>query len=294
MAAVTYVLPVGHGRDALGFYSVFSRSKFATLSGSPGLGLLGNSNIYGARYAMPLPVQDNFTHTLTLGIDYKDVKQTVVVAGSSELPTPITYTPLVAVYNGNWQGNGRTTTLDVTTMLGMRGFLGNNEDEFAAKRHGASASFFSLRSSLQHVENIGRWSLGAKLEIQLASGPLVSNEQFAAGGAESVRGYLEGERVGDSAQRWAVEVRTPKMSPAGAGSPIRLVGLAFYEGARLQTMQAIYPQPSHQLLRGTGIGLRVEGGHGLTFDLDLARALDNADQTRSGDFRVHSRLLWNF
>jgi hemolysin activation/secretion protein len=293
-AAGTYVVPVGRGGDALVLYSVFSRSKFATLSGSPGLGLLGNSNIYGTRYAMPLPGEDNFSHALSLGLDYKDVKQTVVVAGSSELPTPITYTPLVAAYNGSWQGDSRSTSLEVTTTLGMRGLFGNNDEEFATKRHGASADFFSLRGSLQHVEMIKRWSIGAKLEIQAASGPLVSNEQFSAGGAESVRGYLEAERVGDSAQRWAIEVRTPKMSPAGAGSPIRLLGLAFYEGARLKTMQAVYPQPSRQLLRGEGIGLRLEGGHGLTFDIDLARALDNADQTRAGDLRVHSRLLWNF
>lgn len=293
-AAATYVMPVNERGDALVTYAVFSRSKFATLAGSPGLGLLGDSNIYGARYAMPLPGDDNYSHSLSLGLDYKDVKQTVVVAGSAELPTPIVYVPVVAAYNGSWLGTGRTTTLEATTTLGMRGVFGNRDADFAAKRHGASADFFVLRGGLQHTELIERWSLAGKLEMQIASGPLVSNEQFAAGGAESVRGYLEGERVGDGALRWAVELRTPKLALAGRESPLRFTGVTFYEGARLRTLMPVYPQPSYQLLRGAGIGLRVDGGHGLSFDLDWARALDTADLTRAGDMRMHARLLWNF
>jgi hemolysin activation/secretion protein len=210
------------------------------------------------------------------------------------LPTPITYVPLVAAYNSSWLGDGRSTTLDATATLGMRGLFGNNETEFAAKRHGASADFMSLRTGVQHTETLRRWALSGKLEMQFASGPLVSNEQFAAGGAESVRGYLESERVGDKSLRWSFELKTPKMAPTGSASPLRLTGLAFYEGARLVTMQPVYPQPQTHLLRGTGVGLRVEGGHGLSLDLDVARAIDDGDLTRAGDIRLHSRLLWNF
>jgi hemolysin activation/secretion protein len=130
--------------------------------------------------------------------------------------------------------------------------------------------------------------------MQAASGPLVSNEQYAAGGAESVRGYLEGERVGDAAVRWALELRTPKVTLFKNESPLAFTGLAFYEGVKLRTLEPVYPQPSYQLLRGAGIGLRVDASHGLSFDFDWAIALDNADLTRAGDSRVHSRLLWSF
>lgn len=293
-AATTYVMPVNDRGNSLVYYAVFSRSKFATLTNSPGLGLLGNSNIYGLRYAMPLPGDENFVNSLSVGLDYKDVKQTVVVAGSSELPTPITYAPLVAAYNAAWLGNGRTTSLEATATVGMRGFLGNNDEEFAAKRHGASADFMTLRTGLQYSETLSRWTLAGKLEMQLASGPLVTNEQYAVGGAESVRGYLEGERVGDAGLRWSLELRTPRVAPLKNGSALGVTGLVFYEGARLRTLQPVYPQPTYQLLRGAGVGLRVTGSHGLSFDLDWARALDSADITRAGDSRVHSRLLWSF
>lgn len=293
-AAATYVAPVDDRGNALVLYTVYSRSKLASLSGSPGLGLLGDSNIYGLRYAMALPGSENFGQSLSLGLDYKDVKQSVVVAGSAELPTPITYTPLVIAYNSNWLGNGRTTGLSATATYGVRGFLGNHDAEFAAKRTGASASFFALRTSVEHTEIIQRWALSGKLEFQLASGPLVSNEQFSAGGAESVRGYMEGERVGDQAVRWALELRTPRINLFKSSSPVWLTGLAFAEGVKLRTMQPVYPQPSSYLLQGTGVGLRLTANHGLSFAFDLAYALNNADITRAGDIRAHSRLLLDF
>jgi len=216
-----------------------------------------------------------------------------VVAGSAELPTPITYAPLVLAYNAGWLGNGRTTTLEAAATHGLRGLFGNRDEEFEAKRSGASASFFALRTGLQHTETIERWALSGKLESQIASGPMVSNEQFSAGGAESVRGYLEGERVGDAALRWTFELRTPALA-MGEGSSLRLNGIAFYEGARLRTLQPVAPQPDHYLLRGTGVGLRLAANAGLSLDLDWARALDDADITRAGDTRIHARLLWSF
>jgi hemolysin activation/secretion protein len=293
-AAATYVAPLDDRGNALVLYSVFSRSKLASLSGSPGLGLLGNSNIYGARYAMALPGEDGFAQALSFGFDYKDVKQSVVVAGSTELPTPITYTPLVAAYNGNWMGNGRTTGLAATATFGLRGLLGNHDEEFAAKRSGASASFFSLRTGIEHTEIIERWALSGKLELQLASGPLVSNEQYAAGGAETVRGYLEGERVGDQGLRWAMELRSPKVNFLKNASPVGLTGLAFVEGVKLRTLQPVYPQPSTYTLQSAGLGLRLTGNYGLSFAFDVAYALNDGDITRAGDIRVHSRLLLDF
>ena len=293
IAAATYVMPTDDSGNALVGYTVISRSKFATLSGSPGLGLLGNTDVYGLRYAMPLPSYDNYSHSLSVGFDYKDVKQTLVTGGTPDPSAkPITYTPLVAAYNGSWLGNGRTTMLETTVTHGMRGLFGNRDDEFV--RNGSSADFFSLRGNMQHTEVFANWSLAGKLEMQIASGPLVANEKFASGGAESVRGYLEGEKVGDSAVHWTVEVRTPKLAFADESAQLKLSGVAFYEGARLRTLQPAPLQPAYWLLRGAGIGLRVSGNHGLNFDLDLARAYDDADITRAGDTRLHSRLLWDF
>jgi hemolysin activation/secretion protein len=53
------------------------------------------------------------------------------------------------------------------------------------------------------------WSLFVRAGGQAATGALISNEQFALGGVNSVRGYYEGDRYGDCGWTGSVELRTP-------------------------------------------------------------------------------------
>src|SRR5262249_5901285 len=53
------------------------------------------------------------------------------------------------------------------------------------------------------------WALSLRLDGQVASEPLISNEQFGAGGVNSVRGYHEGEVFGDNGWHMSLEQKTP-------------------------------------------------------------------------------------
>jgi len=292
--AATYVIPMGKDGNALAVYAVRSRSQFDTITGSPGLGVLGNSNIFGVRHVIPLTALENFSQSLSYGLDYKDIQQSIRVGGTADLATPIRYAPLTATYSANLLGEGHSSSFEASSVLGMRGLLGNRDEAFDNKRSGASASFLVFKGSLQHTEKFGRWSVDGKIETQLASGPLVSSEQFTAGGAESVRGYLEGELASDIGIRLGLQGTTPSVALGRSTSPWRIAGVAFFEGARLHTLEAAYPQPSFRLIRGTGIGLRLSGPIGTSLDVDLARALDDGETTKAGDYRLHARLMLNF
>ena len=294
VAALTYVLPSGRGSDAWSTYWVHSRSDFASLSSAPGLGLLGNSDTVGLRYTAPLGADGEASQTLAGGVDYKNVQQTIKVAGGSSSNTAIIYLPLVASYNAALFGAQRNSALDLILTVGLRGFFGNSDAKFEAKRSGASANYLALRAGLQHSEPFGRWLLAGRVDSQIATGPLVPNEQMVAGGAESVRGYLEAERSGDLGLRATLELRTPAYSPAGAASAWRLGGLAFIEAARLKTLQPVAPQAGRGSLAGTGVGLRLTAPRGLSLELDLARALVDGDSTRAGDSRLHARAVWGY
>lgn len=294
VAALTYVLPSGRGSDVVSTYWVHSRSDFASLSSAPGLGLLGNSDTVGLRYTAPLGANAEASQTLAGGFDYKDVQQTIKVDDGSSSNTPIVYVPLVASYNAALFGEQRNSALDLTLTVGLRGLFGNTDAEFAAKRSGASANYLALRAGLQHSEKFDRWVVSGRIDSQIATGPLVPNEQMVAGGAESVRGYLEAERSGDLGLRATLELRAPVYSPAGAASAWRLGALAFIDAARLKTLQAVAPQPSHVSLAGTGIGLRLTAPRGLSLELDAAWALVDGDSTRAGDSRIHARAVWGY
>jgi len=292
--AANYLIPVGSAGDAVTISGVHSRSEFASLANAPGLGLLGNSDSLGLRYATSLAAGIDYAHSLSAGLDHKRVGQDLLLSEGGGSSSLISYTPAVVSYSGRSFDAERNSGLDATLTAGLRGLLGNHDDAFAAKRLGASASFMALRTSVQHTESLGHWSLIGKLDFQLASGPLVSNEQFSAGGAESVRGYREGERTGDGGARISVEVRTPQWRPGGVNSDWSWTGLAFFDAARLHTQQVVAPQPANENMRGTGLGMRMTAPRGLALEVDAARALVDGDGTRSGDKRVHARAVWGF
>lgn len=293
VAVGTYAVPVGDDGNALSLYAVYSRSDFASLANAPGLGLLGNSDTLGLRYTMPFASTAEFFHSAAIGFDSKRIGQTVVTLGGEGTNAKISYVPLVATYTARTFNERRSSVLELGANVGLRGLLGNTDAEFNAKRDGASATFLALRAGVQHTEQLGRWALSGKLDLQIASGPLVSSEQFVVGGAESVRGYLEGERAADGGARASFELRTPQFS-AGAGGDWRLGGLLFFDVARLNVSQPQFPQPAHEALRGAGFGLRANAPRGVALELDAARALVDGDTTRNGDKRIHARAIWGF
>lgn len=294
VAALNYMLPGHSDRDAYALYLVHSRSAFATLANAPGLGLIGNSDTMGFRYNRPIDSGGDWIQRLSAGADYKSIEQTITVANAGSIDTPVRYVPLVVNYTASVGGDEASGTIDLSLAAGLRGLLGNSDKSFQARRAGASAQFVTMRLGAQHVRMLGRWSLSARVDSQLATGPLVPTEQMVAGGAESVRGYLEGERSGDLGLRVSLEARTPAYSPLGPSSPWRLNGLVFLDAARLKTLQPQAPQVGLHSLAGTGLGLRLVAPGGATVEMDAARALVRGDSTGSGETRLHLRAIWAY
>lgn len=299
LLSLNYLWPMGPNGTALTLYAVTSRSEFATLYNAPGLGVLGNNDILGLRYAMPLGDALGYAQTLSLGLDIKKNLQSLRFAGVDTPSPAVTYAPLTLAYRGVWLNDQpQPSTLDISATLGLRGLLGNEDAAFGVKRSGASANYSALRSTLQLYRAMARWQWGAKLEWQAASGPLLPSEQFSAGGADSVRGFLEGERAGDQAVRLSFELTSPSVKlPLGKGD-WRMTGLAFLDEALLNTHQAGVGQAGDTALAGAGVGMRLTGPAGLGVQFDAARALTDGDVagggTRRGDWRLHGRVSLEF
>jgi hemolysin activation/secretion protein len=295
--AGTYVMPLDRKGNSLALYAVHSSSN---VPGPSLTNVLNNSDIVGLRLALPLQATSDYSHTLSLGLDHKNIhKLEMQAADGISLDTPaIVYVPLVATYNGAWLESGGSTALDSTVTLGVRGLFGGNLDaDFNAKRPGASAQYFVLRAGVKQTETFKGWTASGRAEMQLASGLLLPNEQYAAGGADSVRGYQESEQTGDRAVRVSLELRTPGVNLGSATVPWRVTGVGFYDAARLMSLQ--YESPAlYYPLRGIGLGLRLSGPNGLAFNLDLAKALTDGGtasiNTKAGDYRVHSSLTWDY
>jgi len=287
--SVTYSVPLASG-NYLAAYGVHTESDVASLGT---LGVIGNGDILGLRYILPLRGRPGFNHSLTLGFDYKDFSQTVNLQGSDSYNTPISYLPFTMSWDGGLVGDGAETRFSLAANFHLRGLVGD-DTEFADKRFKAKAQYLYLRGSLEHT-----WHWPSGMDLALRAGmqwtdqPLISNEGFALGGADTVRGYLESEVLGDRGLSLGAEWRSRPLWKGQAGlEEVRF--LVFLEGGRAWVVDALSSQIDRYSLAGAGLGLRLKARNGLAGALDFARPLQDAGRTLAGDHRLHARLSYTF
>lgn len=293
----TYVIPRLNG-DYFAAYAVVSDSNIAAVGD---INVIGKGYILGARYIHPLPLADGFYHSLTFGVDYKEFKETLFLPstdptspGPLTSKTPISYWATSVGYDTNIQSAyGQTQTSMVLNMAPR--LMGNSDAEFDLKRDKAKANFFYLRADAKHLYTFAAgWALQAKVAAQLASDPLISTEQFTIGGVESVRGYLESSRLGDSGISGSVELRTPPLVKAFKDAQFadyikEMYAYTFVDAGRVQVKNSAGLEPFYELY-SAGLGFKLKTTTGWFSYLDYAQAMNDAPLVKHGDYRLHFRV----
>jgi hemolysin activation/secretion protein len=126
----------------------------------------------------------------------------------------------------------------------------------------ANGYYHILGGSLTRTQNFaGDWSFVTRADGQWASQPLISNEQFGIGGLAGVRGYREGELLGDEGWRITAEQRTPPATIGLVYGANKLVvrGAVYMDYARVYLLD---PQgrPDSSALWGFGAGFTASVG----------------------------------
>ena len=287
----SYNVPVGTG---LWVFSAI-KSDSNTVVGVGGTTVFGKGEIYGLRRVLVLDGTDKLNHTLTAGADYKSFKESVSVGANTGFDTPIHYLPLSLGYaatlgdkQGSWQaGVGLTAAL--------RGLL-SDEAQFADKRYKAQSNFSILKFDVARTQSLPHdLSLYAKLEGQITDQALISNEQFVAGGVDSVRGYLDATAVGDNGLRGSIELRSGNLVAKREGAWLgSLRAHAFLEGAGLWLKEPLPTQDHRFGLLSTGVGLRLQARQHASLALDVGWPLRDAGPTQKGAVRLHASGVLEF
>lgn len=281
----TYVMRLPDDRTYLALYGVSTDSDVAT---ADNLSIIGQGTILGARLIVPLGGNASHTHNVTLGVDYKDFNN-----GAAGSQVPISYINWSAKYSRTLLGEKTRSSLGAGISFGLRG-VGNDDREFAAKRTGGKPSYAVLHFDADHLVKLpSDYGLYASVSGQLASAPLVDNEQFGAGGVSTVRGYFESQELGDHAIQGRLELRTPPLRKLYPDYVRNLHFLAFIDAARLWVKEPVGTPDGYELA-GTGIGLRLELLDHLTAALDWAWALKDDGTVGQGDSRAHFSLEYGF
>jgi hemolysin activation/secretion protein len=322
--------------DVVALYAVRSNSRVALVGSST---IIGKAGIAGARWVKPLPggpASVGLFQSLTFGADLKSFAQTDIAVGFENEPVQgsITYMPLSLAFGTTLAEAGRSTQFSVTASAAPTGVLGNHDAEFKSRRVLARAGWAAFKFELSQervlADRLGLWG---KLEGQWTNVPLISNEQFAVGGADSVRGYRESELAGDRGGRGSLELRwwpwrvtadelrqRALQAAATAGTqagPVPLPGssapaadpadllqsLQFYALLDLGAVQIVEPagpQFERRWIGGIGAGLRWVASGGWRLQLEGVRALNPGGGsatgfiTDRGDWRWHLRLGRDF
>jgi hemolysin activation/secretion protein len=300
--AASYVLPAPWNDDhILAAYGVWSDSKTAF---GEGFQVTGKGDIYGLQYALPLPFYKVYSHSISFGIDYKHLNETQGIQNQSGgLTTPVTYLPVNVQYHAGLPDQTGTTRFEGGISTVVRSIV-SKESEFDQKRFKARADYLITKLGVERDQTLpADASLFLRIDGQLSDQPLISSEQYTAGGMTNVRGYKESEAVGDNALHGVLELRGPDLvkfvnhtEPKSLTSyiftkkipeSVSVIPYLFYDGAKLTIIDPLPGEDKSTDLQGAGLGVRGSLSRYLQYEMDYAIALKKTDQTDKGDSMVH-------
>lgn len=292
MLGASYVLPAPWDPDnLLAFYGLWSDSETAF---GEGFKVAGKGKIFGMRYVVSLPPYKLYAHNINLGIDYKNFDEAVgYTTGEGETTsTPISYLPLSFSYSASLPDEwGGTTQFSGGLNMSFRG-VGSREEEFERKRYKGKANYLYATAGIQRTQKLP-WgmSIFVKLDGQLSDQPLIANEEYSAGGMESVRGYKESEVLGDDALHGTVEVGLPDpFAKTRIGKWFQMTPFLFYDMAELSIKEPLSSQDRSMRLEGAGVGLRGSIMKNLEYEFDWAVAMENTDRIKRNDQRSYFKV----
>jgi hemolysin activation/secretion protein len=281
----SYSMPISQ-RWSLMFSGYQSDSNVATVGGT---NVLGKGHSYGVSAIYTIPSTGAWANSLSAGVDFKDFDEQTSLGEDGD-KVPIRYAPFTFSYNGLRYTESTQLGLGLSLVAGTRSLFGYGSDdqEFDNKRYKANPSFAVLKGNVDYTFDVlGNWQSATKGSFQLASGPLVSNEQISAGGATSVRGYLAAERTADEGYLLSQEFRTPSLAKYMGSFVNEWRFYAFAEGAQLKLREPLPEQQDEFNLASVGLGTRASLSKGLSGSLDWGFPLLDGPNTSKQESRVH-------
>jgi hemolysin activation/secretion protein len=320
--SASYTLPFLGSPWSLTASGLVSTSNVALALGNQTVIGNGYTLAFRAQYELPPRTlgaegaQSSVFRILRFGTDYKNYEQEITATIGNEVVQQfpkIGWLTIAAEFIRQQAADNWTSTANVAATAGVRAAsqelieIPNPESfrpgqpptilvpAFQYSRSDARGNFVKLTGDLTHSHDIYRDILVvARIEGQLADGPLLPNEQYSLGGFTSVRGYLVGEAIGDNGLGGTLELRSPSFADAlgGAFDEFRVFG--FVDAGHVRTLRPLPGQTRHATLAGAGFGSRMQLFRTLSGDVVVAFPLIDGEVSRVGDPRVQFSVRAGF
>lgn len=157
----------------------------------------------------------DYTHSLTLGYDYKSSDNQLLANKIIASDTTTGVSQFSISYNINIPDKKGNTNLGSTLVVSPGGMTGHNNDTDFIASGASSAEYNYIKLDATRTQKLPQGlTLLTKFSSQWSDSNLLGSEQFGAGGYSSVRGYDEREANGDYGLNLSVELLFPSFSPS--------------------------------------------------------------------------------
>lgn len=286
-----YHIPLYALGDSLDFFASYSNVDSGTISaGLFNLAVSGRGAVYGARYNQSLAKRGEYESRLTYGVDVKAFKNNVELVGQQlgNLGNDVTVHPLSIGYTGSLPLKAGEIGGNITLLRNISGGSKGGQSDFTLARSGAKADYTLLRLGGSVTRALPNdWQLRAIANGQYTRDALIPGEQFGAGGATSVRGFLEREISNDSGVAVNLEAYTPNLCRRAAWN-CRLLG--FFDNAYVRRNHALPGELESTSIGSAGIGARLLLSTYVNLQLDYGHVLRAGATSRADANRLHLRL----
>ena len=279
-----YAAPIGTYGTKFAFDVIYFNMKIGK-EFKP-LDITGNTQIYTPHMLWELALTENFTANADAGIDIKSITKHTSGERSSDDQLRI---PFFGFQFTKTDPYGQTS-LSPKFSFSTANFLGASSlNHPSASRSDTGGFFFKYEQDFNRMQRMPLDSyLSIRSQLQLASHTLPSSEQFQLGGANSIRGYPEGDYLADQGGSLNLDWIMPmyfipkswhmKGSDTDLRHQIEPVLFADVGGGDLR--KVLPGESNHKFLAGVGGGLRFHFNDYFYLRLDWARRV--ADRTISG------------
>ncbi len=248
------------------------------------VGLEGDGWFVGAQADFDLVQARDYILSGAIGISHSLLNDNILFDESLELDPierEVAVTPLNlslrydSLTPDAW--DGLNTAMLAFTIHGESFPGASDEEEFNEQRQNATPDYQIVRLYMTRTQALMRdeddreqyWTLFGRLEGQYSTEPLIPSEQKGVGGADTVRGYIEREFLGDSGVNGQLEYRTPlyrsswlpdlfgkdRRDDAPAFETMQF--LCFVDGAYIELADSLSGEEDSYELLSVGLGLRL-------------------------------------
>ena len=285
--SLDYARPLAADDRSLAVYLRGSRSEVVDAVFAP-LQIESRSATVGARFGLPLRRAGGERLDLSLATEYRRSDAFLLGTGFSFSPGPEQGVAKIAALrlSLDWSRRGAGRALSASSRLSL------GLDALGATAHPGDApdgQFLAWLGRIQWAERLD-WldsTLVVRGDLQLSDSALLGMEQFAIGGAASLRGYRENTLLRDEGALASLEWRVPLPTEAAGHWQIAPFVDAGYGRRRAR------PNSGPRDLSSVGLALYWRAGESFSARLALAHALRDIEAQGEEDVQdegVHFAL----